>query len=294
MCPVTSQTKNNLKRKPQECSIDKTNKKIKTTETLLTDNHQQSQTTFQPKFTKNTRKTSNLHLKPTDTYALQSTCRKMGVTFEKPTHDESLEDRLKRNRRNRDRVLRKLNQTDMNFEEIPNEAPLTDRNHFNHAMDCIRNFELKQMSYKIQTCIICSETRINMKMYKTSNICKRCHSDKNKIKMFSAANNMDPGILPPELIGLSLTEQQLIARISPCINVHLLKHGGIASRGHCVTFPQNVNEPAQIFPRLPKELQIIRVRKQGKNDSYKDFNVRRAKVQTALQWLKKTIQHIQI
>ena len=77
------------------------------------------------------------------------------------------------------------NQTDMNFEEIPNEVPLTNRNHFNQAMDCIRNFELKQ---------------------------KRCYSDKNKIKMFSAANNMDPGILPPKLIGLSLTEQQLIAK----------------------------------------------------------------------------------
>ena len=33
---------------------------------------------------------------------------------------------------------------------------------------------------------------------------------------------------------------------------------------HCVTFPQNVNEPAQIFPRMSKELQIIRVGKQGK------------------------------
>ena len=104
--------------------------------------------------------------------------------------------------------------------------------------------------------------------------------------MFSAENNMDPGSLPNELTGLTVINQQLIARISPCINVHMLKHGGIASSGHCVTFPQNVNEPSQIFPRLPKEIEIIRVRKQSKNDSCKDFNVRRYKVQAALTWLK--------
>ena len=34
----------------------------------------------------------------------------------------------------------------------------------------------------------------------------------------------------------------------------MLKHGGIASAGHCVTFPQEVNEPAKIFPRLPSEI----------------------------------------
>ena len=32
---------------------------------------------------------------------------------------------------------------------------------------------------------------------------------------------------------------------------HMLKHGGIPANGHCVTFPQNVNEPAQILPNLP-------------------------------------------
>jgi hypothetical protein len=74
---------------------------------------------------------------------------------------------------------------------------------------------------------------------------------------------MDPQSVPPELSDLSIIEQQLICRISPCINIHMLKHGGIASAGHCVTFPQEVNEPAKIFPRLPSEINIVRVRKLG-------------------------------
>lgn len=64
----------------------------------------------------------------------------------------------------------------MTEQEIPDPAPLTENVQFDNAMDCIRNFELKQMSYKIQTCIVCNERRIEMKMSKTPNICKRCHA----------------------------------------------------------------------------------------------------------------------
>ena len=117
-------------------------------------------------------------------------------------------------------------------------------------------------------------------------ICRRCHKDKGPIKLFSNENNMNPKHMPDPLTDLSMIEQQLICKISPCINVHMLKHGGIASSGHCVTFPQDINEPAQIFPRLPEEINIIKVRKRGRNDTSKDFRVRRYRVQNALIWLK--------
>ena len=152
-------------------------------------------------------------------------------------------------------------------------------------MDAIRNFELKQMSYQIKNCNVCHETRIEMNMA-SDTICRRCNCDKNSIKMFSDLNNMNPGKLPSELSNLTLVEQQLISRLSPCINVHMLRHGGLASSGHCVTFPQEVNEPAQIFPRLPEEIKIIRVRRQGMNNTSKEFRVRRFVIQSALQWLK--------
>ena len=77
--------------------------------------------------------------------------------------------------------------------------------------------------------------------------------------MFSDENLMNPGISPCELQCLTVIEQQLISRISPCMNVHMLKHGGIATSGHCVTFPQEVNEPAKIFPRLPHEIDLIKI-----------------------------------
>ena len=96
---------------------------------------------------------------------------------------------------------------------------------------------------------------------------------------------MDPCKVPPELSDLTFIEEQLICRISP---------GGIASSGHCVTFPQDVDELAKIFSRLPKEIQILKIKKSGLNDFSKEFRVRRLKVQNALDWLKETIQRIQI
>ncbi len=148
----------------------------------------------------------------------------------------------------------------------------------------IKKFELEQMSYSFSTCTICKERRIESKL--VHNMCKKCRTDKNAVKMFSSDNLMDPGQVPPQLQDMSVVEQQLICKISPAIQLHLLKHGGLAARGHCVTFPQAVDEPAQIFPKLPKEIKVIKVRKKGKNDTSKDFRVRRYKIQHALEWLK--------
>ena len=64
--------------------------------------------------------------------------------------------------------------------------------------DCIRAFELEQMSYGFGFCSICTERRLEMKMA-SDNICAKCNKDKSAIKMFSFENNMDPGDVPGEL-----------------------------------------------------------------------------------------------
>ena len=96
---------------------------------------------------------------------------------------------------------------------------------------------------------------IDLKLTKNG-MCKRCSKEKNSIKMFSAENNMDPKEVPTELQHLSMVEQQ----------------------------------PANIFPRLPVEVNIIKVRKQGKNNTSKDFRFRRYRVQAAKFGLASTKQ----
>lgn len=157
--------------------------------------------------------------------------------------------------------------------------------HFNYAMDAIRSFELKEMAYKFNLCSICHERRLEMKMA-SQDMCFRCAKEKTSIKIFSSDNNMDLKSVPYELQDLTIVEQQLLSRSSPAINIHMLKHGGIASSGHCVTFPQQINEPATVLPKLPSEINILKVKRKGKNDSSKEYRVRRYTVQNALLWLK--------
>ena len=97
---------------------------------------------------------------------------------------------------------------------------------------------------------------------------------------------MDPVAVPEIVSNMSDAEQMLIARLAPTVHVHLLKHGGIASKGHCIAFPQAVQEPATILPRIPAEVDVILVRRQGKDDTHKDFGVTRHRVEGALRWLK--------
>ena len=214
---------------------------------------------------------------------LSSLCRKFGVAYEIPVEGE-----LKKEHDNRIRRMKtKLKTQELKCQNIdlPDGPPSSGNETFDRALDHIRTFEIKQMSYKFNHCSVCHERRIEMKMA-SENMCQRCKNDRMQVKMFSNENNMDPKALPFELRDLSVIEQQLICRIAPCINIHMLKHGGISANGHCVTFPQEINEPAKIFPRLPNEVSIIKVRKRGKNDSSKDFRVRRFHVQNALIWLK--------
>lgn len=58
---------------------------------------------------------------------------------------------------------------------------------------------------------------------------------------------------------------------SPCINVHVLNHRSIGSSCHCETFPKEINKLARIFPRFPKEIQIVKLQKWAKLTHAENF-----------------------
>ena len=69
------------------------------------------------------------------------------------------------------------------------------------------------------------------------------------------------------------------------MSVYRLPQGQYGYSGHVVNLPQEVASFAQSLPRLPSELDVIVVRKEGANQTHRDFRVRRGVVQRALQWL---------
>jgi len=184
-------------------------------------------------------------------------CRQLGITdnYEYPKVEEDGQHRILRERRIKSKINKRSKLLDQCHLNVPQPVPWTDNDHFNKAMDKFRSFEIQQMCYNFFTCTVCLETRLNKCMSNYSEgISKRCKADKIPVKMFSSEN-----------------KQQFIARKSPCMHVCMLKHGGIASTGHCVTFPQQLNEPVKIFPRLPHEIDIIKGTRQGNQNTGKDF-----------------------
>lgn len=77
----------------------------------------------------------------------------------------------------------------------------------------------------------------------------------------------------------------LISAVLPIMSLYKLSHGQYAYSGHVINLPQDVVSFSNSLPRLPSELDIIIVRKEGAADSHRDFHVRRAVVLRALQWL---------
>ena len=71
----------------------------------------------------------------------------------------------------------------------------------------------------------------------------------------------------------------------PITSVFIRPGGQGAYSGHCINLPQNIKEFAEILPRYPKDISVIIVKMKGKNNTFKDVNVRRQKVMDALQWL---------
>ena len=176
--------------------------------------------------------------------------RAVGVQYEfaQPGVVETEDDRAKRQRRNQ----RKVTNEEKRLREVVGDLPppplVGSSDVEDNAYLAIRAFEVEQMTYKLSCCEVCNERRLECKG--TGNMCTRCRRDKKVPKVWSDENNMDPMVVPDELSDMSDAEQMLIAMLAPTVHVHMLKHGGIASRGHCIAFPQAVQEPATILPRL--------------------------------------------
>ena len=87
------------------------------------------------------------------------------------------------------------------------------------------------------------------------------------------------------LQGLTQVEQMLIAAVVPIMSIYRLPHGQYGYTGHVINLPQDVMSFAHRLPRLPSDLDVVVIRKEGADQSHRDFRVRRSVVHCALQWL---------
>ena len=86
--------------------------------------------------------------------------------------------------------------------------------------------------------------------------------------------------------GLSQAEEMVISAVMPLMSIYWLPHGQYGYKGHVINLPRDITAFATSLPRLPKDLDILIVRKNGSDNTHRDFRVRRSVVLQALQWLK--------
>ena len=92
-------------------------------------------------------------------------------------------------------------------------------------------------------------------------------------------------VLDFQLQDLTQVEEMLISAVLPIMSIYRLPHGQYSYSGHVINLPQDVGSFATNLPRLPSELDVIVVRKEGGVQSHRDFRVRRSVVLRTLQWL---------
>ena len=83
-------------------------------------------------------------------------------------------------------------------------------------------------------CGCCNESFPSLKLTFGDSVCSRCSHDKQEPKLYSAANNMDPGPVPPVLQGLPQVEEMLISSVMLILSVYQLP--GMATVGMLSTY----------------------------------------------------------
>jgi len=97
-------------------------------------------------------------------------------------------------------------------------------------------------------------------------------------------------MLPSELQHLTLAEKLLIQRVSPLVPVVHIKNGILGTRGHVVSFFQDMSGIFTELPRLPTDITMIKVVRTGVTADGENvqnvFTVNRSRILNALKWLK--------
>jgi len=185
----------------------------------------------------------------------------------------------------------------LNFNKIAfRKAPYSEQK----VLDPIFRFEFRMLNVNHSCCSNCFETRIEMKTTITTSICSRCQRKIEKdayngenimLPTWTDDNGQIQHHIPPELEFLSIAEVLLIQRVSPLVPLAHLRNGVLGLKGHVCSFMQDVNHVATRLPKLPTEVNAIKMIRSftdmNGTNQVKVFIVNKSRVLRALHWLVK-------
>ena len=210
---------------------------------------------------------------------------------------------------------------DVTFMDNPSYGEHGRSNESNRSRQTIEEmlkFEYKMKTLQLQTCSVCRENRLDFSEKDKESatrceevICSTCRTKKHKESDYFLKNNFHPvwyerdseGVMkfgedgkpvvrydiPSELKDLTMSEKLLIRRCSPMIPSMHIKDGIYGINGHCVCFPQDINNMCMELPQTETSMvtfvRHISNRVTGESIS-RHYKVNKRKVIAALKWLK--------
>jgi hypothetical protein len=162
------------------------------------------------------------------------------------------------------------------------------------------DFETKVSEIKHVFCssCMCVSQRLDLvHLGDGTKVCKQCNTRKSFTKdqttthpIWFDKDNICQYELPEELQNLREAEKLLISMVSVYIPLQHLQKGQTGCHGHVCCFAQDIGEICMKLPRLPADVEAIRVirrfKLEGGEIGVKTFSVRKTVVLAALRWLK--------
>ena len=133
-------------------------------------------------------------------------------------------------------------------------------------------------------CIVCKESHICFPVNYEGK-CERCAGEGIQASIFTHENDLDPGEAPECLTRLTPVEKSAISIICPSLTVVKCGSYSSKSKGHAISFYQNVQDLADNLPRLPQDLPYVLLKHPDDRITDKTFQVRRQYLIEALQFL---------
>ena len=118
-------------------------------------------------------------------------------------------------------------------------------------------------------------------------VCGKCLSSLNcgtPVPPLAYTNNLDPGVIPPELKDLNDMEKRLISKIHFYLTIVILPGGQFGEKGQSIHFPIEISKMCKNLPKPVENSDIIFVKSNDSSDTA--YPVSYHKVYNALHWLK--------
>ena len=159
-----------------------------------------------------------------------------------------------------------------------------------------RRFESNLKNLSLSHCVCCWQVKIGITL-DSRNHCNECtklpsnhYIDQRVLPVWHDKLGNVHYELPKELIELTLGEKMLIQAAAPFVPLRHIWKDQVGVRGHVCSFPQSVDEIVSELPRLPSNVNVVRMIRSFKTEQHgevstKTFLIRKDNVLKALRWL---------